>query len=114
MTDSEVYANAMAGVTLRGQARGTLERNVVRDGRASGVYALESASLEMCGNTLRANRLCAIEVVGSDASVDARDNAIVGNGDDSEPPRPPPSASRPAGAYGGGRAETHSNAICES
>ena len=81
LRDSQVYSNAMAGVTVRGAARAVLAGNVVRDGRSSGVYVLEAATAELAANEIRGNRLAGIEVSGSDASVVANENALSGNGE---------------------------------
>ena len=70
-----------AGVTLRGQSSGVLEHNVVRDGRSSGVYVLESATARLTDNTVFGNNLCGIEIDGPLASVDMHQNIVRDNGD---------------------------------
>ena len=53
LEENAVYANAMAGLTVRGGARAIAERNVVSDGRSSGIYVLEQADVRLLDNQAR-------------------------------------------------------------
>ena len=93
MKDCSLYANSMAGVSLRGSVRASLEGNRIVDGRASGVYVSDGATAELFGNVVTGNLLCGIEVEGSAAILIARRNELYPNGSDPIclPPAPNPS-----------------------
>ena len=54
---------------------------MVRDGRSSGVYVLESATARLTDNTVFGNNLCGIEIDGPLVSVDMHQNIVRDNGD---------------------------------
>ena len=55
----------MAGVSVRADATATLVGNRVTDGRSSGIYACEGATLTLERNVVERNRLNAVEIDGA-------------------------------------------------